>query len=112
MNTESLLIFGEPTRTNMPKTKYGEHYHHCNRSGSDHCDMCKRQRMMYWRDAEEKNGWGETFRWTNGQAVNGEVCEDCYKKLNSGRPPLSLQDLQQMRKTGESRDQYYKRHGY
>ena len=95
----------------MPRTKYGQKYHHCARTGGDKCASCKQQRMMYWRDAEERNGWGETFRWSNGQDVKGDVCESCYERMNAGRPALGLHDIAEMRRTGETREQYYKRHG-
>ena len=95
----------------MPRTKYGQAYHHCNRSGSDRCANCQQTRMMYWRDKEERNGWGETFRWVKGAKVKGDVCESCFEIFNGGRPPLGLRDLEEMRRTGETTDQYYKRHG-
>lgn len=82
-------------------------YHHTSKQ-DDRCSSCNKQYIMYWKDKEEKNGWGETRYGFEGE----QVCEDCKTKENDGRPPLSLWDLNEIRKRKISKEQYYKEKGY
>ena len=70
----------------------------------ERCKKCGRRFKMYWYDKEEKNGKSETS-W-------GGVCIDCRTKENNGKPPLGLYDLNEIRKRGISKEQYYKEKGY
>jgi len=70
------------------------------------CGQCGRTMLWLWKNAEEKNGHLETLYGFN------KICLDCKTANNNGRPPLGLKDLNEIRKRGITKDQYYKEHGY
>ena len=70
------------------------------------CPVCKRTLFWLWEDKEEKNGQLEQTRGLN------YTCIDCITKQNDGKPPLGLSDLNEIRKRGITKEQYYKEHGY
>lgn len=79
--------------------------HHKSGSG-EFCPRCGREFIFEWYDQEEKNGKMET-KWTTD-----EICLDCVKKQNNGLPPLGLKEIEEIRKRGITKEQYYKEKGY
>lgn len=72
------------------------------------CTQCKKPFKYYWFDAEEMNGQSETMYGSD----EGNICGDCKTKNNGGKPPLSLVDLNEIRRLGITREEYYKKYGY
>lgn len=79
--------------------------HHTSESDKS-CGQCGRPLLWYWEDEDEKNGSLEISFGSN------RICKDCKTKNNDGKPPLGLSDLNQIRKRGISKEQYYKEMGY
>ena len=73
----------------------------------ERCVYCGKPFLMMWYDAEEKYGRSETAYGIEGKQKHAE----CINK-STGRPPLSLKDLNIMRQKGLSQEQYYKSKGY
>jgi hypothetical protein len=71
------------------------------------CVLCGKPFLMMWYDAEEKNGRSETRHGHEGKQKHSA----CIEK-ETGRPPLSLSDINDMRSKNMSQDQYYKSKGY
>ena len=69
-------------------------YHHTTESETDFCPTCKRPRLWYWNDKNEKSGHSESYHGFVGE--NGE-CADCYKKRH-GKRPKTLHELNEERK--------------
>ena len=71
------------------------------------CIICGKPFLMMWYDADEKNGRSETRHGFEGRQKHGA----CIEK-ETGRPVLSLADLNSMREKGMTQDEYYKSKGY
>jgi hypothetical protein len=82
-----------------------KHIHHKSGSG-EFCPRCGREFTWLWYDAEEKNGRME-MKWTSD-----EICLGCVTIKNGGRPPLGLNDLEDIKKRGITKEKYYKEKGY
>ena len=72
------------------------------------CIICNDNFMKFWYDKKEKNGRSETMYGFEGK----RICADCKAKNNNNRPPLSLKDLNEIRKRNITHERYYKEHGY
>lgn len=91
------------------------------------CSLCKRE-AKYLPSTQKGIKRSEMFssiRWnkvdeneykqrkSDGRALLiTEVCPECIAKYNDGRPPLGLHDLNEIRKRGITKEEYYKEHGY
>lgn len=71
------------------------------------CILCGKPFLMIWFDAEETNGRSETRYGFEGHQKHAS----CIEK-ETGRPPLSLRDINLMRRKGMTQDEYYKSKGY
>ena len=91
-----------------------------------YCKLCEKENLkmvvsISWKKIDEKE---YEARKEDGRTTRADVCEDCYKKLHNGRPPLGLKDLneiarrkKQIKKYKNMSDEqiteeYYKEHGY
>lgn len=73
---------------------------------NDPCPRCNFPRKWEWYDVKQTNGRSET------RYGFDKICGVCVTRENNGRPPLGLQDLNQIRERGISKEQYYQEHGY
>jgi hypothetical protein len=71
------------------------------------CISCGKPFLMYWYDAEETSGRSETMHGFSGKQKHANCIE-----RETGRPPLSLRDVNIMRRMGMSKEEYYKSKGY
>ena len=71
------------------------------------CISCGKPFLMMWFDAEGKNGRSETRHGFEGRQKHAACIE-----RETGRPPLSLSDINSMRQKGMNQEQYYKSKGY
>lgn len=92
------------------------------------CQLCNREAK--WRKTKiggKEGQSSETFsslsweyvdkkeyelRKKDGRAlILSEICPECIE-LHTGRPPLGLKDINEIRKRKITKEQYYREHGY
>lgn len=81
------------------------------------CEICTRaakDREAFWSISWEKvDKFQFDARKKDGRSTKiTQVCPECIKKYNDGRPPLGLKDLNEIRERGITKEQYYNEHGY
>ena len=86
--------------------KHGRKIHHVT-DMDEKCVICDKPFKKYWFDADEQNGVSDTMWGFDGNHKHKECVE-----RETGKPPLGLNDLNEIEKRGITREQYYKEHGY
>lgn len=86
--------------------KHGKKVHHIT-DMTEKCVVCGKPFKKFWFDSDEQNGVSERMHGFENDLKHAE----CIEK-ETGKPPLGLQDLDEIEKRGITREQYYKEHGY